>query len=305
VNRAVIIAAFAFLFLLAVLLHTPIKDWLWAHPWWHSFIVLLPTIALAVFAFLDLRHSVEANGLRVEANSLRREANALHENENILQRKIADLEEERNHHLQKIADNTTKPITLAEQNANILRKYLRARARVSEGQGGWGDAAEIVEVSDNNIVTLFTPRGGLTTAASCVGVRCDELEITEIPEGSCPLRIKVLKRYGPDVQLGEITKWEDRSQSPAILTGAKGPNVVHATYSKQGTGETRSLNVYVASDGSNSFVLEASSGGPHTGNNIEISKRFMLLQIEYLAAGFTHSGSGIGGSPHPLFIKTT
>jgi hypothetical protein len=175
--------------------------------------------------------------------------------------------------------------------------------KVSEGQGGWGDAPEIVQVSDDNIVTLFTPRGGLTTAAWCVRVRCDELEITEIPEGSCPLRIKVLKRYGQDVQLGEITKWEDRLQ--AAVTVSKGSQAYHAAYGKAGISETRTLNIYASADGRNSFVLEASPGGTSTGDNVEISKRFMLLQVDYEAAGFSHRSSGTGSSPFPLFIKTT
>jgi hypothetical protein len=303
-NRVLAISSVTALLILSVLLHTPIKDWLWVHPWWHSFIVLLPTIALAVFAFLDLRHSAEANILRVEANSFRGEANALHLNENILRRKIADLEEERNHHLQKIADNTRRPLTLAETNANILRKYRRARAKVSEGQGGWGDAPEIVEVSDDNIVTLFTPRGGLSSAAWCVRVRCDELEITEMAVDSSPIMIKVLKRYGQNVPLGEITKWEDRHQ-PAGLAVPRGSNVYSASYGKPGTGESRSLNVYATADGCNSFVLEASPGGTSMVDNVEISKRFMLLQVEYEAAGFRvrNSNSGSGG-PHHLFIKT-
>jgi len=290
-NRVFAISAVAALLILAVLLHTSIKDWLWVHPWWHSAIVALPTIALAIFAYFDLQHADEANTLRGEAN--------------ILRGRIADLEEERNHHLQQIAENTRKPATQAERNASILLKYLRARVKVSEGQGGWGDAPEIVQVSDDNIVTLFTPRGGLTTAAWCVRVRCDELEITEIPEGSCPLRIKVLKRYGQDVQLGEITKWEDRHQIAGLAIPKKGSNVQSTSYGKPGTGETRSLNVYASADGHNSFVLEASPGGTSTGDNVAISKQFMLLQVEYEAEGFgrRNSNSGSGGS-YPLFIKT-
>jgi hypothetical protein len=290
-NRVFAIASVAALLILAVLLHTPIKDFLYIHPWFHSAIVAMPTIALAVFAYFDLQHADEANSLREDANRLRR--------------RIAYLEEERNHHLQQIAENTRKPITQAERNASILRKHLRAKVKVSEGQGGWSDAPEIVEISDDNIVTLFTARGGLTTAAWCVGVRCDELEITEIPAGACPLRIKVLKRYGQDVQLGEITKWEDRNKPTAGSAVPKGANVQNTSYGKPGTGEVRRLNIYATPDGRNSFVLETSTGETHKGDNVEISKRFMLIQIEYEAAGFRVQSSGTGGSPYPLYIKTT
>jgi len=39
------------------------------------------------------------------------------------------------------------------------------------------------------------------------------------------------------------------------------------------------------------------------GDNEEISKRFMVLQIEHEAAGFIRNGSGTGDSPHRLFIS--
>src|SRR5208282_1302275 len=85
------------LLLLAVLLHTPIKDFLWVHPWWQSTLVALPTIALAVFAFLELRHTDEANELRRKIADLEAQRNQH-------LRRIADLEAERNQHLQQIAE---------------------------------------------------------------------------------------------------------------------------------------------------------------------------------------------------------
>jgi hypothetical protein len=51
-----------------------------------------------------------------------------------------------------------------------------------------------------------------------------------------------------------------------------------------------------------SFLLEASTGERPVGDNVEISKRFMLVVVEYLAAGFNMSSSGTGGSPHRLYI---
>jgi hypothetical protein len=73
---------------------------------------------------------------------------------------------------------------------------------------------------------------------------------------------------------------------------------------KGGSSETRGLFVYEARDGSNLFELEANPGGTFRGDNVDISRRFMTLQVEFESEGFTHSGSGTGGSKHRLFIKT-
>jgi hypothetical protein len=83
---------------------------------------------------------------------------------------------------------------------------------------------------------------------------------------------------------------------------AKGGMAYHATYSK-GSSEKRTIYVYAAKDGSNSFLLEASTGQRITGNNEEISKRFSVLQIEFEAAGFERANSGTGGTLHRLFIR--
>jgi hypothetical protein len=284
-KRVFAITVVVVLVFVVVLLHSAIKDFLWTHPWWHSLLLAVPTIALPILAYFELRHSSEANTLRARIANL-----------------TAELDAERNKHLQQIAKNTEKPVTQAERNANTLRRHLRAKVTVSEEHGTWASTPEIVEVTDDNIVTLFTPRDYSSSAAWCVKVHCGELEITDIPQGSCPLRLKVLKRYGSDVQLGEITKWEDRFQQAAKPTFAKGGTAYHATYSKPGSPERRSLNVYASSDGANSFLVEASTGERVIGDNKEISKRFMVLQIEYLAAGFGRSSAGTGGGPHPLFI---
>jgi hypothetical protein len=68
-KRALTIAAVADLIILAILLHTSLKDWLWTHPWWHSFLVAVPTIALAVIAFVELRPSVPLRRLRVKLSA--------------------------------------------------------------------------------------------------------------------------------------------------------------------------------------------------------------------------------------------
>jgi hypothetical protein len=95
----------------------------------------------------------------------------------------------------------------------------------------------------------------------------------------------------------------ENTEKPAdIPVFAKGGMAYHATYSK-GSSERRTIYVYAAKDGSNSFLLEASTGQKVIGNNEEISKRFSVLQIEYEAAGFERTNSGPGGTLHRLFIR--
>lgn len=137
-----------------VLLHAEIRDFLWTHPWWHSFLVLVPTIAVLILAVLELRHSAEANDLRSQANTQRDEANRLRadgvrlqgeandlrgeQTKHIarigeMQEELNKLQAERNQSLGKIAENTQKVPTEAENNAAILRKYIGQYARVTEG----------------------------------------------------------------------------------------------------------------------------------------------------------------------------
>jgi hypothetical protein len=95
----------------------------------------------------------------------------------------------------------------------------------------------------------------------------------------------------------------ENSQKPANLPAfAKGGMAYHASFSK-GSSERRTLYVYAAKDGSNSFLLEASTGQKVIGNNEEISKQFSVLQIEYEATGFERTNSGTGGTLHRLFIR--
>lgn len=305
-RRAFAITVIAELVLACLVLQSSIKDFLWGHPWWHSFLVAIPVIAVPILAYFELRHSSEANILRSEANHSRRDANRLQERANALQEQLgivsAERDAERNRALQAIAANTVKPLTQADRNAAILRKHLRSRAFVTEGQGYWGNRPEIVDVSDSNIVTLFSPKDFSSPQAWFVQVHCSDLEISEFPEGGCPLRIRVLKRYGDAVQLGEITRWEDRLQPAATPIFPKGDVVHYVRYGKPGSGETRGLFIYASNDGANAFLLETSTGERVIADNKEISKRFMAMHIDYVAAGFTRSGSGTSSSQHPLFV---
>lgn len=87
------IAVLAALVLAVIVLHSAIRDFLWTHPWWHSLLVAVPTIALPNLAYFESRHFREANGLRIEAIVLQRRIANL----------TAELDAERKKHLQQEA----------------------------------------------------------------------------------------------------------------------------------------------------------------------------------------------------------
>jgi hypothetical protein len=295
--------AIAELCLLALFFQPAIRAFLWSEDWWHVFLVVIPGLIVPILACLELVHSGEANTQRVEANRLRERANALQEQVIAVS---AELSAERNQALQKIATGIVKPLTQGERNAVILRKHLNAKvAVVNADNSTWPSTPEIVEVGDDSTVTLFVPHGYSSGVAWCVKVHFDDLQISDIPQGACPLRLKVLKRYGPEVQLGEITRWEDRLQPSATPTFPEGAVVHHATYRKPGSADTRGLYIHASKDGANSFLLKASTGERLTGDNKDISKKFMAMQIDYLSAGFTRDGfGGRGGSNlHKLVVS--
>jgi len=294
-RRIAAICSLLALALFVVLFHSEIKEFFSSHSWWQDTLAALAGIAVPVLAYFELRHSGEANQLRRAANDFRAEANRL-------QRRVTELEEEKAGHLAQIAANTQRPVTQAKRNAEIFRKHLRAKISISEGKGVWSDTPEIVEVN-NDTVTLFCARTPSSGVAWCVQVHCDDVEITEIPHGSCPLRVKINKRYGPDVQLGEITKWEDRATPAAAPVFDKGGMVYHARFGKPGSSETRSLHVFASRDGRNEFLLETGAGEKVVADNVEISKRFAIFEVNYTAEGFSRSQSGTGGSPYPLYIR--
>jgi hypothetical protein len=215
----------------------------------------------------------------------------------------AELDEARNEHLASIARNTERPLSRAESNAVLLRKYLGELAVISEGTGTWGAAAQVAEVNDDNVVTLFTPRTyPITSTAWSTTIRCEELAVYEIPQGACKIRINVFKRYGQVVQLGEITKWEDRWQGASADNFKKGTLACQASFSKGGSPGIRTINIYSSQDGANLFRLESTTGERFTADNGEISKRFLVMQVDYLAAGYLKKGFRQGESQHRLFV---
>ncbi len=298
-----------FLVVVAILsgitLYNVLRDAQWAHSWVKSVIVMLPEFGTIV-AVIELHHSARANEFRGERNKLAEANNKLEEARNKLAEEYSELQRqvqsERNEHLAEIAKQMQRPQTVAERNASKLRGYLGSQIVVfNEDNSRWGVTPQIAEVSEGNIVAFFQPteHGGqaFVNYADCI-----DLEIVEVAQGACPLQVKVNKRYGSPVQLGEITKWEDRKTPAAVPVFERGGTVFNAQFRKPGSSETKTLLVFSSKDGTNSFQLEASTGERFVGNNKSVSIRFLLKQVEYLSDGFQRSSMGTGESRFPLFI---
>jgi hypothetical protein len=135
-------------------------------------------------------------------------------------------------------------------------------------------------------------------------VHCENLEIVEVQVGSTPVTLKVLKRYGTDHNLGQIKSWSERHKPEAAPVFQKGGNVFNAEYIKQGSPDRRRLDVFESANGQNSYMLVANPGEPLYGDNVGISRHFMLIQLEWEAQGFRYNGGGSGGGKHPLFMRT-
>jgi len=288
-----------------VILYNLLRDAQWAHSWAKTILVTLPEIG-TIIAVFELHHSAKANELRIERNelaeannSLAAANNELAEENNELQRKF---QAERNEHLAEIARQMHRPQTAAERNASKLREHLGSPVLVLNNDNSRAGTPQIAEASGGNIVALFQPTQH-GSQASVIYADCEDVELIEIAQGACPLQVKVRKRYGSPVQLGEITKWEDRRTPVAVPTFERGGTAHHAHFRKPGSPETRSLLIYSSKDGANSFQLEASTGEQFVGDNKAVSIRFLSQQVEYLADGFVHNGGGSGATKHPLFLN--
>jgi len=302
-----------------IMLYNLLRDAQWAHSWLKIALVMLPELG-TVIAVFELHHSAKANELRNERNELAKanndlqgtqnnlaednntlagENNRLTEENNGLQRK---LQSERNEHLAEIARQMQRPQTEAEINAGKLRQHIgRPVVALNGDNSRWGGGPLIAEVTDDNIVALFNP-AQQGSQAFVVHADCKDLEIIEIPLGACPLQVKVNKRYGDFIQLGEIKSWEDRKAPSAIPVFERGSAAYNAQYRKPGSPETRALTIYTSKDGANSFLLESSTGERFVGNNKSVSIRFLSRQVEYLSDGFQRSTAGTGESQYPLFV---
>jgi hypothetical protein len=286
------------------------KDYFRAHSWWQSLIESLPALALPIIAFFELRHSAEADVLRSEANRNRDEANEQRAEANRFRDEANEQRAEANRErarasdaLNRIADQSQRARTKAERNAERLRPFMRKSVQViNNDDSRWVNAAEIVEIKDE-VVTLFTPCSSTSTTAFAVHVHCDQLEIVEGSAGPLQLTLKILRRYGVDQNLGEIKTWENRGGKSAVPQFSKGPNVSSAQYTKSGSPERRRLDVFESASGENEYMLVNSQGETMFGDNKEVSRKFLLMQLEYESQGFRYDGGSSGGSKHELYIK--
>jgi hypothetical protein len=310
-RRVVAIAVIAEFCIVAILLYNDIKDFIWTHPWWHSFLVAIPGIAAPLLAYLELRHSREANSLREDANAQRERANTLQEEQNTSVEQIADLKKEldseRNRHLQQIAANTQRRLSEAEVNARILKNYLGQRAAVSEGDNNWGAMGAIIaEVNGNDVLTLFVPAGYNSSQAWGQAVRCDKLHIVEVPQGGCAVQIKIIERYGTHTPYGEARSWEERNLQSAHVGMQRGQNVFNAQYRKDGSPTLRHIYVYASTDGTPNYIMLTMEGPQETNSwcssKLDIEKKFAVVQVEWADAGYRYDGGGGSGTLN-LFTK--
>ena len=299
-TRGFIIGLAVILFGLSVAFHTALKGWLCEYAWFHSALIDGPALALAIIAWRELDHSGEANEerrkLNLKVSELTEQANRANEyraERNELEKQNVALRGELAASTQRIADNLKRPPTRAERNAATLRNYMRKLASVSQ-EGTQPIGYEIVEISEDNIVTLFLVRGAHSTRSFSNLVDCGEMTIEETQQGGCSLRIHINKFIGQPRDWGEVTRWEDRQEAAAPSIEKASGASWNASYTKAGS--TRTLNVFQAKDGSNRFQLESSQGWTTVGDNVKISKDFMLTQVDYLAENFTRSGSGTGAT---------
>lgn len=326
-KRVAAIAALVELAIIAILLQTEIKDLLFAHPWFFSALCAAPGLVIATVEVMHSREAnslreaanelegganrsreeanrlrEEANNLRVEANTYRERANTYHEQANRFREEANGERTRANEALARIAEHTKQPPTKAAKNAEKLKPYLGKNAQVTNSDNSvWGAGAEIVEIKDE-VVTLFVPSSFSNSTAFAVRVHCDDLEMIEGAAGSP--KVRILKRYGADEQLGEIKSWGERHTSTMSTMAPKGPNVLRAEYTKPGSSERKRLDVFESSDGKNSYILMTSSGETRSGDNREISRQFMLFQLELEFEGFRWTGGATGGAKHELYIRT-
>jgi hypothetical protein len=327
-RKTFVYAVLADLVIAAIVLHNQILEFLLSHPWWISVIAALPEIAVPILAWFELRHSREANELRAEANNQRIHANTLQEEANELRGKQAKslatiaevqavniqlqtenvkLQAERNEALSRIALNTQRVPTEAENNARILKKYLGQRAFVTQAGANWGSGgAVIAEVNENNILTLFNPAGYSSSRAWGQPVRCDKLHVVEVPAGSCPVQINIVERYGNMTDYGEAKSWDERNVQPTHVGMPRGQNVFNAQYRKEGSPRLRHIYVYGSTDGSPNYTMvtleDEKELNSWSSSKLDVEKKFAVVQVEWADEKYFHNGGGGSGSLN-FFIR--
>lgn len=287
--RPVIIAVVAWVCIVALLVLNHIKDFLFIHPWLQAFLAATPGIASAILAGFDLQHSREANEHRRRANELQERLDA-----------------ERNEHLEQIAANTKRPPSEAENNARTLKKYIGQHAAVTKGIFSF--KGELVEVNENNILTLFVPVGQNSSAVAAWSdrVRCDKLRVYEEPSDGCAVQIKIIGFDGPRKTHGEARSWHERNVQPTPATMKRGKNVFNAQYRKDGSPKLRNIYVYDSTDGSPNFTMvtleDQKEDNSWQGSKLDIERKFAVLHVEWADQGYRWNG-GTGGGIMNMFTK--
>jgi hypothetical protein len=92
-RRAVAISFIAALVFAAIVLYPVIDSFLSKHPWWERLLAAIPVAAGVALASRELRHSGEANELRVEANRFRAEQTTVMQKTLDLQDRMQQLQE--------------------------------------------------------------------------------------------------------------------------------------------------------------------------------------------------------------------
>jgi hypothetical protein len=307
------------------------RSWLWIHPWWHATILFgFPVAISTILGLWGLHHSHEANRLGTENNRLNGEANVLRKDairigeeqktsvakiadlqgeRNKLQTELNELQAKRNESLGQIAIGVKREPTIAEKNAAKLRKYIGERAAVINKDGSQWDSmgAVIGEVNDDNILQLFIPAGYSSSRATGTCIQCDQLQLLEVKQGSCPVRITILERFGPTIDYGEAKSWAER-HGPANAARPRGTNVKNVTYRKPTIAEKRAICVYAPTAGNPDYSLVTFDNMQETAvyycGKKEVERKFAVLQLEWYDEGYQYDGGNGGGGTDKLFLFT-
>jgi hypothetical protein len=122
------------------------------------------------------------------------------------------------------------------------------------------------------------------------------------------VQINIVERYGSPTNYGEAKSWEVRNAPSTPAKAPRGQNVFAVSYRKDGTSIKRGIYVFASTDGSANYQMATFEDlqKPETDTwylgKAEVEKRFAILQLEWLNAGWRYDGgSGAGNS---LFLLT-
>jgi serine/threonine protein kinase len=137
-------------------------------------------------------------------------------------------------------------------------------------------------------------------------VRCDKLDIVEVPMGGCAVQLNIIERYGTYTNYGEARSWEERNTQPTHAGMPRGQNVFNAQYRKDGSPSLRHIYVFASTDTSSNYTMVIMEDQQETNSwyssKLDIEKKFAVTQVEWANQGFRYDGGGGNGSLN-LFIR--